>query len=427
MLLLSLPGCADRSPPNVVLVVVDTLAAGHVGAWGSPEARTPHIDRLTRAGVCFASMRSTSSWTLPAVASLLTGRYPSRHGATNFNTRLSPSVPYAPEMFAAAGYVTAGFVSHSLVGSSYGFQRGFDRFQESRADTHARVTSAQITKAASVWLWERRGSSSREPFFLLCHYFDPPWVYREHTPYLPRPTPFDPDQGQATDLARYVSEIGHTDRHVGQLLRTLEAVGELDSAILAFVADHGESFGAHGHFGHTDNLYEEIIHVPCALVAPGRLPARLDDRPRSLVDLLPTILELCGLPAEREEMQGRSVTKERSGRDVVWSEVSWKPYRVGGRSPGPDDSPDRTLRAVISSGFKVVTNVDENDWQIYDLAKDPAESEDLAPTNPELLARYRALLQVESDRLETSSEVAVEDVELSEEVLGNLRSLGYVD
>jgi arylsulfatase A-like enzyme len=425
-LLVLASGCGKAPRPNVVILLVDTLAARHVGAWGSPYVHTPHLDRLARRGTQFAGVRSPSPWTLPSTASLLTGRYPASHGATNFNVAVPEDVPFAPELFADAGYATAAFVSQSIVGTPYGFQRGFGHFDEELAGGHRTITSEEITHKASTWLSEYANRSESAPFFLLCHYFDPHWQYRAQLPYLPQPTPRDPETGKRTEEAKYLSEVGFTDRAIGRLIATLEELRLLDSSIVLFTADHGESFGSHGHFGHTENLYEELLLVPCVLARPDRSAAHLDAEPRSLIDVLPTLLDLCGLDDADGSGPPRSGLDRPDGREIVWGEVSWKPYVAPGEKTPRDTRPDRTMRSLMAAGYKVIHDLEADRWELFDLEADPAERVDLSGNHPELLEVYRRLLEEEAERA-AADRVSARESALSDDVVGNLRALGYVD
>jgi arylsulfatase A-like enzyme len=429
-LLLAGCGVGARTPPHVVFVLIDTLRADHVSAWGNPEVSTPHIDRLVRRGVSFENAVSPSSWTLPAAASLLTGFYPAAHGATNMNVKISYRTPTAAERFAEAGYETAAFVSHHLVGTPYGFRRGFEHFDESNARGHRHVSSPSLTRLASLWLHERRRSGARAPFFLLAHYFDPHDEYLPHESYLRRPLPHDPETGGVAPIGLYEGEIRFTDRAIGDLIETLETLELLDESIVVLTADHGEAFGEHGFTGHAHKLHEELVHVPLALAYEGAPRGAVVPGAVSSVHILPTLLSLCGLDADGAPMQGEPILTGRSLPEsgVAISELAWLPYEGEG-GEARDARQGRFFQAVRAGRYKLLFDEARGWWELYDLEEDPGETRDLAGERPDLVAELRApLLQKLAEGRRLGEEFGqIEPVVLSPALEEALRALGYVE
>jgi arylsulfatase A-like enzyme len=396
----------------VVFLLVDTLRADALGAWGGPDARTPWIDRLARGGTSYIDATSPSSWTLPAAASLLTGRYPSDHGATDFRTAIPPQLPIAAEIFRGAGYRTAAVVSHHFVGSPYGFDRGFDLFDESESGDHEHISSPGVTNRGAGWIHGFARTANPAPFFVLCHYFDPHWVYQAHTPWIrPGATVIHGPRGKRE---RYDSEVRFTDAALGRLIRSLAASTDPERLIIAFVADHGEAFGDHGHEGHTDNLYQELVHVPMVLRVPGRPRNVLDTRPVSTAQILPTLLELCDVAADLPLPPLRS----GDAGDPVVSEVSFVPN-------GPPRKPQDHV-AIRRGRWKLIHDRRRDLWELYDLVDDPGELRDVSAELPEEAEALRAELTrwavtVRSDRPPPPQPRS------DDTIVENLRALGYVD
>lgn len=323
LLACSRPPPPPEPPPNVLLVVVDTLRADRLGAYGHDRPTSPRIDAFGAGAVVFEQATSQASWTLPSLATLLTGRSPEVHGAVHRDQRLPAALDTLAERFAAAGYATGAVVSGTFTDATWGFDQGFEAYDDlggmggdpaGMAAVEARVTSDEVTDRALAWL----SAQGDRPFFLLAHYFDPHAEFREHEgiSFPPRPVPVRlplTDEPQPADVAeraaRYEGEIAFTDGHVGRLL---EAVHGRTVAVLT--ADHGEEFHERLRTGHGHGLFTELVHVPLIVRAPGFQPGRAPTAV-GLVDVAPTLAELCGLPPAAAD--GRSLVPVLRDPSVV--------------------------------------------------------------------------------------------------------------
>src|SRR5262249_310461 len=261
------PGQASGAGMSVLLYVVDTLRADHLGCYGYGRPTSPHIDAFARQATLFAHTAAQWSWTRPAVGSILTGRYPPAHGATTLRRGLRFDVPTLAELLRARGYRTAAFVTNVNVAPQWGFQRGFDLYRYLPEDEHTaavHVRSDILNGQAVDWLTEH----GDQPFFLYVHATDP------HAPYTP-PPPFaerlaDPGVAVAPErvdallsafrergelpsddevralAARYDGEIAFTDQNFGRLIGELARLGLDRRTLVILVADHGEEFADHG-------------------------------------------------------------------------------------------------------------------------------------------------------------------------------------
>jgi len=275
---------ADR--PNVLFVVVDTLRWDHVGCYGAARKTTPFVDDYAAGATRFDRAYSVAPWTMPSVASMFTGLYPSRHGANSFGLGLTDEVDTLAEILQREGYATQGVISHTAIGARNNFQQGFDVYLESEARGHDHLSTDGVTGQA---IGKLEGLAAGEaPFFLFVHYFDPHYNYKRHPEYgfaadaagrldgeqpmreLLRMAPdMTPDESQfLRDL--YDEEVRFTDAGIGRLLERLQVLGLDEDTIVILTADHGEEFLDHGDLGHTGSLYEELVRVPLILRGPGR-------------------------------------------------------------------------------------------------------------------------------------------------------------
>jgi arylsulfatase A-like enzyme len=314
---------APGGASSLLLVTVDTLRADALGAYGGPLGATPTLDRLAREGVVFEQVMTQAPATGPAVASLMTSRYPHEHGVVHSTKVLPGSAETLAEMLAAYGYRTAGFVSSSIVAARYGFRQGFDEWDEetSRPYTpdHAERDARETTEAALRWL-----SRQRHPFFLWVHYFDPHGPYIEHSD--------DPGAGRVitgdfiSQLAKsgsrklierhrgeirrvYQGEVSWVDLQIGKILDRLTERGVLERTLVAVTADHGQELFDYGTVhGHVRWLSERVLHVPLILRQPSRLPSgrRVSGAVQS-IDIGPTLLALLGVP-QPAGLSGRDQT-----------------------------------------------------------------------------------------------------------------------
>jgi arylsulfatase A-like enzyme len=324
ILALSPLGCGPESRPDVLLVVVDTLRADQLGAYGQPGSPTPSLDALAGSGVLFERAVAASSRTAPSHASLMTSLFVNEHsiGYSNGGSRLAGE-PTLADHFAEAGYDTAAFVSNYMLRRGMGLDRGFEvyddelgRVETNRPDVVERI-ARDTTERALAWL----GSGRARPWFLFVHYQDP------HGPYEP-PPPYDerfarkpgadeaplrirgnvsggpgmPEYQRLPGLrfpsqyrARYLGEVAYADEWIGRLLRGAEASAR-GPLVVVMTSDHGESLGEDDlYFLHGEMTLPSVSHVPLLLRAPGLEPQRRAELVHH-VDVLPTLLDLAGLP-----------------------------------------------------------------------------------------------------------------------------------
>ncbi len=288
-------------PPSVILISLDTLRGDFVGQVRDGSSLTENIDAFGRQGVTFSKAMTTYPSTTASHMSILTGVYPSKHHVVGPDRHLAGEIPIAAQLFAEAGYFTGAVTENAMISPSSGFERGFDFYREEHGTSHEHVLGFIEATLATATRWIRE--HGKDPFFLFVH------TYQVHSPYFP-PEEHDRFTGSpdwlSTKLRRihlnqlnaYTGEVLYTDAVVGEFLAELERIGIGDDTIVIITSDHGEAFGVGGHLGHSRFLPESVMHIPLMIRAPGKLPADLRvDSVVSVVDILPTLLELTGQPA----------------------------------------------------------------------------------------------------------------------------------
>ena len=422
-------GCGDSSGsntrPNVLLIAVDTLRADHLGAYGYDRSTSPAIDRLFDSAIVFDEAHSSSSWTLPAFASLLTSTYSSTHGCWQFNNFLQPSFTTLAEVMSDAGYHTAGIVSHIFVGKKYGLNQGFAEYDDSLVqtgleDSHMAITSPVITEKALAFLEQESKRSERRPWLLWAHYFDPHIYYQPHAEFVEQ-------FGQWKPKDRYDGEIAFTDMHVGRLLEYLEQSGLGRNTIVVFLADHGEEFMDHGGMEHGKTLFREIERIPFAIRVPGLDPRRVSQTVRS-VDFMPTMLDLLKIQTPPLPMAGRSLVALMQGKGMPDEGVLME-SRL-------DQLPNAVLESYILGKWKLILQTPRRAdlgkrpaVYLFDRLQDPTEQVNLARENDQIVAKMAKLMR---QNVNAAADVAGlfqgkgEELELSADELDRLRELGYL-
>ncbi len=423
-------GCVGPTTPerpNVVLITLDTFRPDHLGINGYARQTAPFLERLMERSVVFDDAYSTSSWTAPATGSLFTGLYPNRHGVTEGFiahsdrvasvddlvgetirlNRLPAGVSTVPELFQGAGYSTFGLAANINIGSEIGFDRGFDRFR--RMKDRAAV---ELAEALTGW---RRETTASSPYFLYLHLND------THQPYHRR-EPWYRGGDDDTDrlVAAYDSEISYLDRALEKLYRELEWQR---NTLLVVVSDHGEELGERGRFGHGFSLRLNLIRALLVIAGPDLgIPARTVATPVSLVDVLPTLLDLVSVPIP-EGLDGLSMAR-LLGSGAVEPEAL--PSRIlfahRMRRHGSDSGAEH-LWAALRMPFKLIVRSGGGP-RLLDLSREPGKRADLADQRPDetaelsaALAGFQSAARLEGEQVE---------VEIDRETLESLKSLGYV-
>lgn len=445
--------------PNVVVYLVDTLRADHLGCYGYPKPVSPHVDAFAAEGVLFEHTLAQSSWTRSSVASMMTGTVPTVHGVHDRADALAEGAVTLAEVLSAAGYATAAFVTNRSVGPSFGFQQGFDDFEFfARQETQALYPKSDaVNREVFAWLDER----PRRPFLLYVHTMDP------HAPYAPPPPTrrrladgvrqprLSPAQeaafaellagpagrfGSPTAQARlgsvpwlealrsrridatpeiiedmtalYDAEVAFNDASFGALLERLRRDGLYEDSLIVFVADHGEEFDDHGSWSHGATLFQEQLRVPLILKLPGAAgPARRVSDLAQHVDLLPTVLDALALEFP-EGLGGRSLLASPGGE--VAPRAGFSHLDLDGHQAA----------SVVEGRYKLICGDPfVSACRLYDLESDPGETTDLSEELPVLrgylASRMRAFFA-------GGRGLEAPEVEIDAELRARLEALGYL-
>jgi arylsulfatase A-like enzyme len=376
---------------DLVLVTVDTLRAQETSFLGYDKPTTPSLDALAAKSVVFERAYSMASYTGKALAPMLIGKYPSetlRDGG-HFNKYL-PGNTFLAERLHEAGFLTMGAASHWYFREPWGLEQGFDKFDLSalpssgQTDTDTNSTSPQLTDAA-IKLLDERPPGAR--FFLWVHYFDP---HLQYVPHPGAPDFSDPARPSGWKMrALYDGEVWFTDAAIGRLVDHIRSQPWGKDTVIAVTSDHGEAMNEHGiGFQHGFEIWEPLMRVPLILSVPGEAPRRVPVK-RSVIDLVPTLLDLM-----RVRQPGPS---ELSGVSMAGDlAVDPKgPYEERDVYMDMPDGPYTHLRRGLlhgpTPGLKLI-HFGGKQYQLYDLARDPGESQDLSG-DPAQLAPMIDLMQ----------------------------------
>jgi arylsulfatase A-like enzyme len=460
---------ADTSEgPPVIVILVDTLRRDHLQSYGYPKPTSPRLEEFSKDALLFLESTTTGNMTIPSVATLFTGMYPSEHEVIWAIRDLPEDSRTIGETFHQAGYRTGAFVGNPVVRPELGFGRGFDFFYPTPPPRwiHDRKTAlellsirlthegtathgSQLVDQTLRWLAE----PSHRPPFVYLHTFEPHSPYdpggRHADPFLPPNTmklpkyppmiwdykgddrwasfedterrPQVSEHDRQIMVGLYDGEIHLTDHLMGRLFDGLREIGLFDEAIIVFLSDHGEEFDEHGGWFHGLTVYEEMTGMPLLVKLPRNSGGGLrTDLSVDMVDVLPT---LCGLV--RSEAPEKCTGEDHSKR-ILEIAAGGNPSRI------PTNFVERPphLYALRMGRWKILqrTVFDKTTHRLYDLIADPGESENAAYTYPDTMAMMRTLLGDLIRRVTPSGGLAV-DVErekLDPETERVLKSLGYI-
>jgi arylsulfatase A-like enzyme len=414
--------------PNVVVVLIDTLRADHLGHYGYARPTSPNLDQFARENVAYRYAITAAPWTPVAVASIFTGLYPSSHGHVPPNSRetakedglmLSPEVETIAERLQAAGYATGAISSNPWITPEFGFDQGFEKFW-----TKVRAPAEEMTTRAKAALEYLK--KQEKPFFLYVHYLDP------HDPYSP-PAPYNtmfsdtpPGEYGAKEqemLNLYDGEIRYTDEWVGKLFDHLKSEGLYDDSAIIVVADHGEQFGEHGDHGHGFQLFNTETHVPLFVKVPDRSEQGVIENTVSSTDLYPTILAFAGLSDGQNGKPGVSLLDRTAlaSREGVTSEISRKYVQLAFVD-------DEGKKLIVGSAGEVKPGEEAPQGVVglFDGKGDPAEKRPIE--DPSMTAQFHESLE-HATSLALENRVKPSDTmkaKMKDSTIDQLKSLGYL-
>ncbi|MFT5442444.1 MAG: arylsulfatase A-like enzyme [Myxococcota bacterium] len=501
-LLVSTLGCPDSSKPTrevkwleanhpqlVLVISLDTLRADHLGVYGYGRPTSPALDAFAEHAVIFEDASTTSPWTLPSHASIMTGMYPLEHGVVDQGTKMPQQVRTLAQRLGAVGYQRYAVVNSPwLKQGIFGFMRGFNIFQFVQGGGSRVAPNTLVTDQVLHWLRQE----SPQPKFIFAHYID------IHSDYVSLPEherlfsgPYEGDIDGTTEqllqlrisdelvegckrdfvpercldasgnsLAnairtsqldaaavqhlkdRYDGGIHQTDAELGRIFSYLEESGRLEDAVIVVTADHGEEFMEHGSVFHMGTQYQEVIRVPLLIRGPGIPKGLRIHTPVSLVDIAPTLLHLAGArpmlgingldlaPLWQQVANRGSNADAHRGSDSPPSALDaandFTDRPIFAEAPGAQGEwrDEEQFNAVRRGRFKLHQSIGGGRVELYDLSKDPDETENIATHQPAELEALRVLLD---HRHGNDVHPKGESAELGEEDREALRALGYLE
>lgn len=411
------PPTAPRAPRNVIVISLDAVRYDRTGLGRAPTPFTPNLDRFARDAVVFHQAVSAAPWTVPSHMAMWTGRWPTRHGLVNklrpdpttgatVDATLDPSIETFPDRLRAAGYTAVAFTGGAGVSGRFGFGRGFATYLDDR-----RFAGMDYSAPPAV-AWLRARSPNAGPFFMFLHGYD---VHGQSPlPGLDRAaiapgyrgvldgsieenarlreqglgvirTPgeaaslrgvIDADDGRfLRDV--YDRKLALADQRFGAFVDELRARDLLDRSIVAVVSDHGDEFMEHGHIDHGHTLYEEQLHVVMMIRYPHGEGRRAVHAPARTLDLFPTIFDALGLRGP-EGVDGESLRVDPPATRPVFAESDYRLFVHH--------------RMVRVGDHKLVVDLGDNQVSLFDLARDPGETHDLAAREPDRRAALERTL-----------------------------------
>ena len=412
-------------PPNVLLISLDALRADHLTSYGYGRDTSPFLDAVAAEGVRFEHAFVNTHGTPPSHTTMLSSLYQQTH-RVQFNDvpdmghyRIPDEVPLVQEHFRDAGYTTVGITAGGWMKGELGYSRGFDVFADA---------AVGIADGARALVDAVRAAPDDTPVFAFLH------TYEIHSPYSPPadyrslwgefPSDFEAtsenllainagklpidEAGVRFVEAMYDAGIRYTDDTLREMFAALDAIGFFDHHLVVITSDHGEELGERGAFTHRDLLYDDLIRVPLIVRGSGVPVGRVDANLASGIDIAPTLLAFAGIDVDAVH-EGRNLLSDADGApDAVFSQYAGRRYSVRG-----DD-------------WKLIVGITPPATELYDLRADPAERRNVAAQHPDTVQALNRRLDDWLAERPTLAAIVPRDVELSEDDLERLRSLGYL-
>ena len=448
---------AVAEQPNVVVIILDTQRPDRLGLDAQGPQNSPWMRSIAERGARFDRARSTSSWTVPSMASLFSGQYPNRHAvvegalpsrkhAAEKGIELLPlpvldkPTKTLPQRFAAAGYTTVGVNTNTLMMRRQGFERGFEVFRKFTAAEFEDYSGEREPdpNAVSAWALETREKApvdaeqvvdwvktqeqvlhGDKPFFLWVHLTDPHQPYHRRSPYFQESS--DPHEEMVN---AYDSEVRYTDRWLQTMVEDMSLA---ENTYIVVVSDHGDAFGEHGHYGHgtAGYLYREVNDVVMLIAGPGIQPGLAPDINVSLVDVYPTLVGLTGIGQPKHAVDGVDLSPLLRGdpgskalmaklreRPIFAIRTALKNKRFGSWM-------------VLRKNWKLMET--DASKELYDLGRDPGEQRNLHGQAPDgVQSGLEALLQAHRDGavIRVAETLAID---VDPDTLEALRAMGYIE
>ena len=421
--------------PNVILVCVDTLRPDYLGAYGFPADISPNIDKLAKSSIQFNNAYAPSPWTPPSINALFTGKYPKSKPWPLPKGKVWGLIPKnvtIAEILKDNGYRTGAFVWNDYLDKRNGYDQGFNHYVDKRVD---------FQQGALNWIQQKKF----QPFFLYLHYIDVHGPYKgeykdvinlkDHPIFGPDRDLSEPEikrRPKSIGLylekwhkelnqknlwrAAYAAGIKKFDKKFGKLLDQLEEAGTLKNTIIIFTSDHGEELLEHNNWGHGFSLMEHQLRIPLLIRVPGwRAKHFLIDDPVSLIDILPTVLNMARITYEPAIYDGISLTPYL--KDPFYS----KSRALFGMEPNNQ----KQRFSIIKNKAKLIWNFNKGKGELFYLPFDPHERINVIGTQKVIAQELKKDLVKFHENFKKSPET-LRGRPMDKEVIENLKSLGYL-
>ena len=322
----------DSGRRNVLLIVLDTLAADHMASYGYHRVTTPELDRLATEGIQFTRSYSVAPWTLPSHASMFTGLHPIQHGASQENLGLAHGFSTVAEILRNEGYRTFAAVNNPIVGTSTKLHQGFADFLPMWQNTVGRLFERSGEHPTNSAFREFLESIDGREFFAFLNYVEPHRPYHPPSRFSERFLPQGVSEEEALKVdqswpryytghnplsedefeilnALYDGELASLSRTVNDLIEMLEDKGLMENTVVIITSDHGENLGDHGHLDHIFNIYDSVLRVPLIILDSHAAKGEKDARFTSSVDIFATILGVAQSSHADRHAQGRDLIR----------------------------------------------------------------------------------------------------------------------
>jgi len=432
------------TPPNVVLIVVDTLRADHLSHYGYSRPTSEPLDRFRNRSTLFERAYSTAPWTGPSTMSIMTGLTTIRHRVNDRGDALAPEAVTLAERLSGAGYATHAISFNHIVSHETGLDQGFDEFDDFLGGILTYPDISVMARRVDRWV----ASKPRAPFFL---YLQPMNV---HGPYrVPKSrrstllghepsrafeywgkalmTPLMQDgrvelREQVTPemvssaIDQYDVAVRYSMEEIARMLDGLERAGLMDDTVVILTADHGEELFDHGGFSHGFSLHREVLHVPLYVHLPGQTEGKTVDRVVSSLDIVPTILALTGIenPGDLDGFDLFAPESTRSGERMLVQQAGWSERAKGFSLIAGQDHLIDLEHAYDTASPRLA---------LYDVVADPKETRDRKAAEGDQAAQLRGELERRVAAYAQSEALPAPENVLDEMDVERLRALGYVE
>jgi len=413
--ILTAPEALETRNLNVLLITLDTTRADHLGCYGYPRIRTPHIDGLAGEGFLFKNAAAQVPLTLPSHVSILTGTYPFHHAVRdNGGFYLDPAAVTLADVLRREGWATSAFIGAFVLDSRWGTNKGFDHYYDNFDFGRYKTVSldsvqrkgGEVVQAFLDWL----AANGRKKFFSWIHLYDP------HSPYEP-PEPYKSQYAGGPERL-YDGEIAYVDDLIGRVIEELKTKGLYENTVIVIAGDHGESLGEHQESYHGFFVYDATTSVPLIIRVPAaRVRGKTIEPQVENVDIMPSLLELLGLPVPKA-VQGRSFLSLMAGRGgwsekPAYSETYYPRYHYGWSE----------LKSLRTPRYRYILAPRP---ELYDLGRDPGETADIYDREPAVGKRLERDLRALAEKMSIKGLEDKAPRQLDGEAREKLMALGYV-